>query len=457
MNHKNLESRNPRDGRLLREYSQHSDDELGRIIGCVEDAQHDWGRHSLASRVDRLRKIADGLRDASESYARCMTEEMGKPIKQGRAEIEKCAWVCEYYADNAHRFLAPVDVETSAKRSAVVFRPLGVVLAIMPWNFPFWQAFRFAAPAIAAGNGVVLKHAANVSGCALAIEEVCQRGLGEDILRTLLISSSRVAGVIGDARISAVTFTGSVDAGRKVAREAGSSLKKIVLELGGSDPYIVLNDADIESAARICAAARLVNAGQSCIAAKRFIVEQGIVEEFTDALAREMSSYKVGDPMLEETDVGPLARPDLVDELEQQVLSTTKAGAQIILGGVRPGGDGAYYPPTVLSKVEPDMTAATQELFGPVAPILIAKDTSHAIEIANQSCFGLGGALFTADVEKGWKIASELIETGAIAINGQLASDPRMPFGGIKDSGYGRELGEFGIREFVNIKAVSQF
>jgi succinate-semialdehyde dehydrogenase / glutarate-semialdehyde dehydrogenase len=456
MNTEVLESRNPHDNSQIGTYPAHNDSALEGILQDVHDEQRLWSRQPLKMRARMLELIGKALRANVEVHAQLITREMGKPIRQSRAEVEKCAWLCDYYAEQAPAFLAEQEIHTDADQSAVVFRPLGVVLAIMPWNFPYWQAFRFAIPAIAAGNAIVLKHAANVSGCALAMEKLLQDCLPQNLFRTLLVRSERVGAIIADARISAVTFTGSTGAGRKVGAAAGMALKKAVLELGGSDPYIVLADADINQAAKVCAAARLVNAGQSCIAAKRFIVVDAVHDRFVEAFAAELAQRKLGDPLREDTDVGPMARADLLEELDQQVQHTVAEGARLVLGGAKVQGPGAYYPPTLLLDVEPHMTAAREELFGPVAPVIRARDTQDAIAIANASEFGLGGAIFTSETAKGWALACDELEAGAIAVNAQVVSDPRLPFGGIKHSGYGRELGEFGIREFVNVKSVSR-
>lgn len=449
-----LESRNPHDDSLLARYPLHDDAQVEAILQQVQGGQRDWGCRSLHTRMALLPAIGAALRASADTHAQLITREMGKPIRQARAEIAKCALLCDFYAENAQRFLGDQVVATEAARAAVVFRPLGMVLAIMPWNFPYWQAFRFVIPALVAGNTVVLKHAANVTGCALAMEKLLHECLPPELFRTLLLRSDRMAALISDERIAAVTFTGSTAAGRKVGAAAGGALKKAVLELGGSDPYIVLDDADVALAARVCAAARLTNSGQSCVAAKRFIVTDKVHDRFVQAFATELQRYVLGNPLEETTDVGPLARADLAEELAQQVDRTVAEGAQLLLGGER--GGGAWYPPTLLVGVEPGMTAAREELFGPVAPVLRVRDSDHAIAVANDCDFGLGGAIFSADTTRAWQLASDAVETGAIAINQQLVSDPRLPFGGIKQSGYGRELGEFGIREFVNIKTVIQ-
>lgn len=449
-----LESRNPHDNSLLATYALHEPAQVDAILDEVVAARQDWGRRTLAARMALLPGIATALRESQESHAQLITREMGKPIRQARAEVAKCAWLCDYYAEHAARFLGDMPVAMEDGRAAVVFRPLGVVLAIMPWNFPYWQAFRFAIPAIVAGNAIVLKHAANVSGCALAMEKLLQDCLPVDLFRTLLLRSDRMADLIADPRIAAVSFTGSTAAGRKVGAAAGGALKKAVLELGGSDPYIVLDDADLVLAARVCAAARLTNSGQSCIAAKRFIVTDKVHDAFVERFRAELDAYRLGDPLQEDTQVGPMARPDLAAELAQQVAQTRAQGARQVLGSAYQGG--AYHPVTLLVDVAPHMTAAREELFGPVAPVLRVRNADEAVAVANACDFGLGGAIFSADTAAVWRLASDAIETGAIAINQQLVSDPRLPFGGIKQSGYGRELGEFGIREFVNIKSVIQ-
>jgi len=384
-----------------------------------------------------------------------MTEEMGKPIVQSRAEIEKCASVCDFYAQKAKEFLTPEKIETDAQKSYVSFQPLGIVLAVMPWNFPFWQVFRFLAPALMAGNAGVLKHASNVPGCALAIEEVIRKaGFPQNLFRALLIGSKDVNSVIEHSLVKAVTLTGSTLAGKAVAAKAGSVLKKSVLELGGSDPYVILDDADLDMAVSACVASRLVNGGQSCIAAKRFIVVESIRSEFEKLFVEQMKAKKMGNPIEENTDIGPQARHDLRNQLHNQVQQSIKDGAKLILGGEIPEDKGAYYPPTVLTDIKKGMLAYDEELFGPVASIIPAKDEADALEKANDSVFGLGAAVFTKDIKKGEQIAEKGLEAGCCFVNTFVRSDPRLPFGGIKESGYGRELSSFGIREFVNIKTV---
>jgi len=397
---------------------------------------------------------ADRLRRAKESCARLMAEEMGKPIVQGRSEVEKCAWVCDYYAQQAERFLAPEVIATDATNSYVVFQPLGVILAIMPWNFPFWQAFRAAVPALMAGNAVLLKHASNVSGCALAIEALFRdAGLPDGLFSTLLMESRRVGELIAHPLVRGVTLTGSTEAGKAVAAQAGARLKKTVLELGGSDPYLVLDDADLEPTVETCVASRLTNSGQSCIAAKRFLVVESIRRQFEERYVELVRARRVGDPLHEDTQVGPLARRDLRDGLHQQVQRSVRAGARLLIGGAIPDGPGAYYPPTVLTEVRKGMAAFGEETFGPVAAIVPVRDEDEAVRLANDSPFGLGAAVFTADLQRGERIAARL-EAGCCVVNASVRSDPRLPFGGVKQSGYGRELSHFGIREFVNVKTV---
>jgi succinate-semialdehyde dehydrogenase/glutarate-semialdehyde dehydrogenase len=386
-----------------------------------------------------------------------MALEMGKPLKEGVAEIEKCAWVCDYYAENGAAFLKDFPVETDAETSYVSYQPIGTVLAVMPWNFPFWQVFRFIAPAIFAGNCGLLKHASNVPGCAIAIEKaMLEAGFPKGVFQTLLLESSRVAKVIEAPSVRAVTLTGSTQAGQLVAAKAASLIKKTVLELGGSDPYLILKNADLELAATVCANSRLINNGQSCIAAKRFIVDRSVAKEFTSLLKAKMEAKVMGDPLDPGTDLGPMARVDLRDELHRQVLHNQKAGAKIILGGRLPenAGQHAFYPPTILYNVKKGMSAYKEEIFGPVASIILASDTEDAIHIANDTSFGLGAAVFTKSKKEGERIAREALEAGACFVNGLVKSDPRLPFGGVKMSGYGRELGLHGIHEFVNIKTV---
>ena len=402
-----------------------------------------------------LRAAADELEARRHELASLMADEMGKPVVDGRAEVDKCAWVCRYYAENGETQLADQPIETDNGRSYVHHEPLGVVLAVMPWNFPLWQVFRFAAPSLMAGNAGLLKHASNVSGSALAIEEVlAAAGAPEGLFTTLLIPSDRVESVIEHHLVRAVTLTGSEPAGRAVAATAGANLKPTVLELGGSDAYVVLADADLPAAAATCATARLINGGQSCIAGKRFVAEATVHDDFVDLLRTEFEARIMGDPHDEETDLGPMARHDLRDECHQQVLDTLEAGAELVIGGALPSGPGAYYPPTILTRVEPGMPAADEEVFGPAAAVLRATGPEQAVELANRTDFGLGAAVFTSDVERGEELAARHLHAGSCFVNTNVASDPRLPFGGIKNSGYGRELSHLGIRSFVNAKTV---
>jgi succinate-semialdehyde dehydrogenase / glutarate-semialdehyde dehydrogenase len=445
---------NPATGKLIREYDEHGDAEVRERLERAEAAFASWRRVPFGER-SRLMSLAAGLlRERAAGYGRLMTEEMGKPIAASEAEVDKCAWVCDFYAEHAESFLAGETVATDASRSSIRYDPLGPVLAIMPWNFPFWQLFRFAAPALMAGNVGLLKHAANVPGCALAIEEVFRdAGFPEGVMTTLLVGSERVKELISRPAVRAVTLTGSEKAGMEVAAEAGRCLKKTVLELGGSDPFIVLADADPVETAKQAARARTINSGQSCIAAKRFIVVEAIAPTFEEAFAHVMEGLKVGDPMDRESEVGPLAREDLLDTLDDQVRRTVEAGGRLLTGGRRLEGEGWFYAPTVLAGVEPGMTAFDEETFGPVAAVIRARDTDHAVELANRSSFGLGASLWTSDSIYGEALAAE-IEAGCVFVNGIVKSDPRLPFGGVKRSGYGRELSEVGIREFVNVKSV---
>jgi succinate-semialdehyde dehydrogenase / glutarate-semialdehyde dehydrogenase len=450
-----LQSINPATDELVREYPEASAAEVAAILLAGRTAFEDWRWTAFSDRAAPMRRVAALLRERQEELARLMAVEMGKPLPQGRSEADKCAWVCDYYAENAERFLSREGVATDASKSFVAFNPLGVVLAVMPWNFPFWQVFRFLAPGLMAGNGGVLKHASNVSGCALAIEEIMRAaGFPRALFRTLLVSSSRVAGIIEAREVKAVTLTGSTPAGRSVASKAGAVLKKTVLELGGSDPYLVLEDADLETAAETCVASRLINSGQSCIAAKRFIVVEPVRRRFEEVFVEKMRKKRVGDPLEEGVDVGPQARRDLRDELHKQVAASVARGARLLLGGTIPEGKGAYYPPTVLTDVKPGMPAFDEELFGPVAAIIGAKDEAEGVRLANDSSFGLGAAVFTRDSARGESLAADRLEAGCCFVNASVKSDPRLPFGGIKESGYGRELSSFGIREFVNIKSV---
>jgi len=450
-----IQSINPATGETIEIYEEMTQREIDRIIAESHAAFLDWRRTSFSERSSLMRNAASVLRANAEAYTRLMAVEMGKVLREGRAEVEKCATACEYYADAAERFLAPEMVRTDAAKSFVSFQPLGVVLAVMPWNFPFWQVFRFAAPTLMAGNVGILKHASNVPGCALAIERVFKdAGFPENTFRTVLAGSSRVDRMIENTVVKAVTLTGSTPAGRSVARKSGEMLKKTVLELGGSDPYLILEDADLEEASSTCVASRLINAGQSCIAAKRFIVVDAVRERFESLYVEKMRSKIMGDPLDEKTDIGPQARRDLRDDLHRQVVESIKKGATCLLGGRVPPGNGAYYPPTVLTGVRKGSPAYDEELFGPVAAIIAARDEADAARIANDSVFGLGAAVFTRDASRGERLAVTELEAGSCFVNTFVRSDPRLPFGGVKESGYGRELSHYGIKEFVNVKTV---
>jgi len=450
-----MESVNPYTGKLVARYSEMPPEQVNSAIELAHRAHLDWRRRSVAERAGPMRRAAVLLRERADQYARLMAVEMGKPVRDGSAESRKCATGCDFYAERAQEFLASEPVGMDGRKGHVVFAPLGVVLAVMPWNFPFWQVIRFAAPALMAGNAAVLKHAANVPGCALALESLFRdAGFPQHLFRTLLIGNRAVEAVIENPLIRAVSLTGSAAAGRAVAGKAGSCLKKTVLELGGSDAYIVLDDVDVAFAAAQCARARLVNGGQSCIAAKRFIVVESRRLEFEKHFVAQMAKARSGDPLLESTTLGPMARHDLRDALHRQVQQSVDMGARCLLGGSIPSGDGAFYPPTVLSGVCQGMAAFDDEMFGPVAAVIAATDEEQAIGLANDSQFGLGGGVFTRDVAHGEALAAGKIEAGLVFVNAPVESNPQLPFGGIKESGYGRELSRFGIQEFVNIKTI---
>lgn len=450
-----LQSINPVDGQIIAEYPVMDDAEIQHILHAADQAQQDWREVPIEKKSLLMHAVAAQLRQQVDGHASLMTREMGKPISQSRSEIEKCAWVCDYYADHAADFLKPEPISTDASASYVRFDPLGVILAVMPWNFPYWQVFRFLAPALMSGNAALLKHASNVQGCAQAIARVLQdAGLPKYLFANLAIGSDQVETVLQDSLVKAVTLTGSEAAGRAVAAIAGESLKKSVLELGGSDPYIVLADADIQKAAEACVSSRMINSGQSCIAAKRLIVVESVADEFTESVVNLMQAKCQGDPQQDDTELGPMAREDLRDELHGQVMSSVAQGANIALGGEVEERPGAWYPATVLTDVAPGMPAFDEELFGPAAAIIRVTDEAQAIHYANLSVYGLGAAVFSQDLNQAEKIAAQL-EAGAVAINDFVRSDPRMPFGGVKDSGYGRELSHYGMREFVNIKSVT--
>ena len=451
-----LKAINPATGKQIAEYEEMPASKAAEAIEAAHEAFLEWRTRSFADRAKPMREAARLLRVRARQYGRLMAEEMGKPITGAMGEVEKCAGACDYFAENAEKFLAhePIAIE-GAKNSFVAFQPIGVVLAVMPWNFPFWQVFRFIAPALMAGNAGVLKHASNVPGCALAIEDLLRHaGFPENLFRTLLIGSRAVDRIIEHPRIRAVTLTGSDAAGRAVARKAGEMLKKTVLELGGSDAYLILEDADVDKAATLATQARLINSGQSCIAGKRFIVVAPLRERFEAAFTEKMKAAKVGDPMDEVAEVGPMARHDLRDDLHRQVKDSIAKGARLLCGGEIPDNPGAYYPPTVLTDVRKGMPAYDEEMFGPVAAVIIARNEAEAVALANDNQYGLGGGVITADLARGEKLAVEGIEAGSVFVNGAVASHAALPFGGIKNSGYGRELSHYGIKEFVNIKTV---
>jgi succinate-semialdehyde dehydrogenase/glutarate-semialdehyde dehydrogenase len=450
-----IQTVNPATGEPGRTYDEHNIDEALESAAKAHEAFLSWRRTSFDDRAAVVRRAGAILRERSDEFATLMTEEMGKTLDDGRSEIEKCAFHCDWFADNAEGYLAPQPVDIGGPEAFVTFNPLGVVLAVMPWNFPFWQVFRFAAPALMAGNGALLKHASNVPGSGLAIEEVLhQAGVPSDLFRTLLLPSSEVKALIEDENIAAVTLTGSVPAGRSVAAAAGGVLKKCVLELGGSDAYVILEDVDIEAAAKIAAIARMVNGGQSCIAGKRFIVVRKILEQFENALVNEMRTYEMGDPRREGTRLGPMQSVHARDDIHRQVTESIRKGARLMLGGHVPDRPGAWYPATVLTNVHAGQPAHDEEVFGPVAAVIAAEDERDAIRIANASEFGLGSGVLTGDLDRGRRIAADELEAGMSFVNENVRSDPRMPFGGVKHSGYGRECSEYGIKEFVNIKSV---
>jgi len=449
-----INSINPASAEVLARFDPFTPDEVDHALDQAEDAFIAWRERSFEERAVPMRRLAALLRERADRYGRLITLEMGKPIVEARAELEKCAWGCEHYAEHAARYLADEVITTNARRSLVAFQPLGIVLAVMPWNFPFWQVIRFAAPALMAGNSAVLKHASNVPQCALAIEEVFRdAGFPEGLLRTLLLAGSQVEPIIDDPRVRAVTLTGSSDTGSRIAQLAGRALKKTVLELGGSDPFIVLADADLGQAAKIATRARNQNTGQSCIAAKRFIAVESIATDFERRFAAEVAALQVGDPLDTQTQIGPLAREDLRETLERQVRESVGMGARVLTGGGRGDRKGWYYQPTVLADVTENMPVFKEETFGPVAAVVRVRDADEAVRVANDSAYGLGANLWTRDLALGERLARR-IESGSVFVNGMVASDPRLPFGGVKRSGYGRELSSYGIKEFVNIQTI---
>ncbi|MEX2230666.1 MAG: NAD-dependent succinate-semialdehyde dehydrogenase [Cyclobacteriaceae bacterium] len=446
-----LKSVNPYDLSVIEEFPEDDGQTINKKIDAAARAFKSWKGESFSSRAALMKRAGNLLRTNKNRYAKIISLEMGKVLKEAEAEIEKCAGACDYFADNAEGFLKDQIIKTDGSKSFVCFQPLGPVLAIMPWNFPFWQVFRFAAPSLMAGNVGLLKHAGNVSQCSLAIENIFREaGFPEGTFRSLLVDSKNVGEIIANNNIAAVTLTGSEFAGTKVAAAAGKNLKKTVLELGGSDPFVVLEDADLDLAARVATQSRMQNAGQSCIAAKRFIVIQSVREAFLERFKKNVEALRQGNPLLENTTTGPLARVDLAEDLEKQMNNSLSAGARLITGGKR---DAANYQPAILSDVSPGMPAFDEEMFGPVAALISAKNENDAIAIANQNRYGLGASVWTDDPERGEKIARQ-IESGCVFVNSLMRSDHRLPFGGIKKSGYGRELSELGIKEFMNAKTI---
>ncbi len=450
-----IQTINPATGQVIESYRTFPRQEALAILEQSHQAQQEWRNQSFQQRADKLREMAQFLRARKTLYAELISREMGKPITAASKEVEKCAWVCDFYADSAEQFLAPRLVATEMHKSYVMYQPLGVIFAIMPWNFPFWQVFRFAAANLMAGNTIVLKHADISTGAGLAIEELCKDvELPADVFRTLVITHDVAAEVIRHPLVRGVTLTGSVQAGAIVGCEAAKATKKVVLELGGSDPYLVFSDADLDQAAEACVLSRLSNSGQVCLAAKRIIIVEAVYEEFEQLVLEKLTQFKMGRPLDPETNLGPLARADLREKVQQQVQACLAQGASLLHGGEIPAGPGFYYPPTVLTHIKPGMPAWNEEIFGPVIALIKAADEDEAVNIANSTAFGLAAALFTRNIEHGEQIACNKIQAGTCYINQLVSSDPRLPFGGIKNSGYGRELGEEGIREFMNIKTI---
>ena len=445
---------NPATEEQLNTYGFHDNSKISHTIDNAHQCWLKWKETTFAERGALFRRLKALLEKEKDQLAKEITMEMGKPLNQSEAEIEKCAWVCEYYATNAEAFLQKEKIKSDASKSYVRYDPLGVVLAVMPWNFPYWQVFRFAAPALMAGNACLLKHSPNTTACALSMQRIFEEaGFPKYLFNTIIADIPQIEPIVANSKVAAVTLTGSTRAGKSLAALAGKHLKKAVLELGGSDPYLILADADLNLAAENCVTGRLINSGQSCIAAKRFIVLSSVKNTFVDKVKQLMVAKAVGDPTADETDIGPIARKDLMELLADQVEQSVKKGAKIVLGGKKDQGQGFYYPPTILTDVKPGMPAYADELFGPVASIIEVKDEEEAIKVANDTIYGLGSAVFTRDLAKAEVIASKL-QSGSTFINAFVKSDPRLPFGGIKESGYGRELSFIGIKEFVNVKTV---
>jgi succinate-semialdehyde dehydrogenase/glutarate-semialdehyde dehydrogenase len=448
-----IQSINPYTEEAMKEFDLMAPAEVDGEISKCRRAFAQWREVPVSGRADYVRKLGEQLREERRRYAEIMTREMGKPIRESMAEIEKCAWLCDYYAENGERFLQPEEIMTEAKESYVLFQPLGIVLAIMPWNFPFWQALRFGVPAVTAGNVVALKHASNVPLCALAIEEAFRKaGFPENIFKTFLIQAREALRLIDEDKVDAVSLTGSNKAGEEVGAHAGKRIKKLVLELGGSDPFIVLEDADIEKAGRMAVTARTINTGQSCIAAKRFIVMREVAEAFKEVFLGRLKELKIGDPMDETTDIGPVAKREILDSLNEQLRDAKAKGAEVLQVG-HPTGKGLFFSPCAVYGPRRDMKILSEEVFGPVAPIITVRDEDEAVSAANDTEYGLGASIWSRDLKRAERIAAR-IQAGCIAINDMVKSDPRLPFGGVKKSGIGRELSHFGLKEFVNIKTV---
>lgn len=451
-----IQTINPATGEIIHIYTEMSDQEVTKIIAATHASFLQWRDIDLNQRSLHMHQLANLLRKRQKEYATLMAQEMGKPLYQGELEIAKCATTCDYYANHAANYLKPQLIQTEMSKSYVTYQPLGIVFAIMPWNFPFWQIFRFAAPNIMAGNAALLKHAPISTGTALAIEKLfLDAGFLENLFRTLIISDDQASQVIANPKVAAVTLTGSPRTGKIIGAAAAKELKKSVLELGGSDPYLILEDADLEQAAEVCVASRMNNAGQVCIAAKRIIAVEPIQKKLLQLIQQKLKKYQMGNPLDANTTIGPLARKDIRDKVHEQVQKSVEKGAELLTGGSIPSQKGFYYPPTLLNNVKKGMTAYEEEIFGPVIAIINAKDEEEAIQIANDNCYGLGAAVFTQDIKRGEKIAVEKIQAGTCAINTSVSSDPRLPFGGIKGSGYGRELSAEGIHAFLNIKTIN--
>ena len=450
-----LKSINPSTGQEIETYKEFSNDEIQKILEDIHLTQMNWKQTGLEFRLDCLNEMVGVLEDGKREFSLLMAHEMGKPISQAQGEIEKCIWLCEYYRDNSSQFLSDKKIKNNTHNCVVTIQPLGLILGIMPWNFPFWQVFRFAIPTLIAGNGAILKHASNVQGCGFAIENCFKKaGFPDNLFRNISLSGTNTESVIKNPRISAVTITGSTPAGRSVAKTAGENLKKTVLELGGSDPYLILEDANITKAVDACINGRILNTGQSCISAKRIIVTKSVYPSVLKKIEQKLSEKIMGDP-LDEVDIGPMVSLNARNEVHNQVLSSIETGAVLILGGSIPEIKGAFYPITLLADVKPGMVAFDEEIFGPVFSLIMAEDEDHAINLANNTPFGLGAAIFTENIEKGKDIAKNQIEAGVCFVNDFVKSDPRLPFGGVKESGYGRELSIHGMMEFVNVKTIA--